>query len=170
MRSLVFAAVIGLSACAAAPRPACGCLPSVQPDMPLPTMSAAEEAAVVTDALEFACLKEKEPTVFVRGAVQAGWLKQGAVPEGTQDCAIEVTGPAGRIAAVDAALVAWAERRGLTWNVRDADGFWDEGRRTVRRTRGEHGQGEGELSWRIVEFEDVTHERGLRLEWSPPRD
>lgn len=170
MRPLVFAAVVALSACAAVPRPACGCLPPAQPEMPLPAMSPADEAAIVVDALRFACLKEAEPTVFVRGAVQAGWLQQGAPSRGVQGCAIEVTGPAERIAAVDAALIDWAEGRGLTWNVRDANGFWSEGRRTIRRVRGEHGQGEGELSWQVVEFEDVTRERGLRLEWAAPRD
>lgn len=168
---LILTAALTLGACIIIPRPSCGCLPPQPPEAPLPTMSAAEEAAVVIDALEFACLKEEEPSVFVEGAVQAGWLRQGTPDPvfGAGACGIEVEGPAERIAAVDRALVAWTDERSLTWNVRDAVGFWDEGRRTIRRVRGEHGQGEGELSWRFVEHQEPGRATGLRLDWAPPR-
>lgn len=171
MRPILLLTVLTLGACAVVPRPACGCLPPAAPDMPLPTLSPADEAAIVIDALEFACLKEEEPSVFVQGAVQAGWLRQGTpnAAFGAASCGIEVEGPPERIAAVDAALIAWAEGRDLTWNVRDSIGFWDEGRRTIRRVRGEHGQGEGELAWRFVEFQEPGRASGLRLDWSPPR-
>lgn len=166
MRPLVLFAVIGLSACAAAPRPACGCLPPrPDPVEPVLVLSPESEALMVMEVLDSGCRGGGTPSSVSGPARSAGWIR--FIPAGSQGvCTVEVDGPPERIAAVDAALLTWGRTLELTWNVRDTYPLWENGRRTVRRVRGEHGQGEPEMSWTFVEFETPDSEvTTLRIAW-----
>ena len=166
MRLAVIAAALTLGACAVAvPRPSCGCVLPPQP--PLPTLSGEGEAALVVQALETGCRGQGAPDAYLTRARLEGWLE---VTRGARVCTIEAEGPPARIAAIDAALLAYAAELNLAWNVRDSRGAATDGGREVRRTRGEHGQGEPEMTWRFVEAPpERAGMTGLRLEWSEPR-
>ena len=166
MRLAVLAAALTVGACAvAAPRPSCGCAPPPQP--PLPTLSPEGEAALVVQALETGCRGQGSPDAFLLRAQGEGWLR---LASGPGVCTVEADGPPARVAAIDRALLDHAGRLDLTWNVRDAHGAPAEGRREVRRTRGEHGLGEPEMTWRFVEMTaEKTETTTLRLEWSDAR-
>jgi hypothetical protein len=167
MRPIVFAALISLSACAtAAPRPACGCLPPrPEPVMPMPILSPESEALLVIEALETGCRGMGTPGGLLRIAQSEDRIR--VIPK-TQhvSCAVEVDGTSARTAATDAALLAYADSQDLTWNVRDSHPIWSDGRRVVRRVRGESGQGEPEMSWSFTQFEAPSDTiTTLRIEW-----
>lgn len=162
MRPVVFAALIALSACTASPRP--------NQTEPLPTLSVDGEALLVVRALEAGCRTPGTPDAPTRRALSEGWIR--IIPETEYvPCAVEVDGPSARIAAVNDALLAYAQGLDLTWNVRDSRPLWSaDGRRVIRRTRGESGQGEPEMTWTFTEFQAPTEEvTTLRVEWEPAR-
>ncbi|HEV7227529.1 hypothetical protein [Brevundimonas sp.] len=168
MRPIAFAALIALSACAAAPRPACGCLPPrPDPTAPTPVLSPEAEALLVIEALETGCRDMGTPAAPTREALSNGWVR--VIPATPYvPCAVEVDGPSARITAVDEALLAHAEAMDLTWNVRDSYPLWTDGRRVVRRVRGENGLGEPEMGWTFTQFEAPSQTTTtLRIEWRP---
>jgi len=168
MRPVAFAALIALSACAAVPRPACGCLPPrPHPTAPAPVLAPEAEALLVIEALETGCRGMGTPGELTRRALSDGWV--GVIPAGPYvPCAVEVDGPSARTAAVDEALLDHAEAMDLTWNVRDSYPLWRDGRRVVRRVRGESGLGEPEMGWTVTQFEAPSEEATtLRIEWRP---
>lgn len=168
MRPVAFVCLIALSACAAVPRPACGCLPPrPDPIVPAPVLAPEAEALLVIEALETGCGGMGTPGDVTRRALDDGWIR---VIPATQyvPCAVEVDGPSARLASVDEALLAHAEATDLTWNVRDSYPLWNDGRRTVRRVRGESGQGEPEMAWTFTQFEAPSETTTtLRIEWRP---
>lgn len=162
MRPVAFTAVIALSACAVAPRPG--------PTVPMPVPSPEGEARLVVQALETGCRDIGKPDAVTGMAMSEGWIRLIPATEYVH-CAVEVDGPSARIAAVNDALLAYAQGLDLTWNVRDSRPLWSaDGRRVIRRTRGESGQGEPEMTWTFTEFQAPTEEvTTLRVEWEPAR-
>ena len=172
MRTITFAALFALGACAVtAPQP-CGCLPPrpqpIAPVAPVVVAAGVHEPDLVLRALEAGCRDMGAPDARVDLAQRDGWLR--IVPESAYaNCAVEVEGPSDRIAAMDEVLLAYAEALDLTWNVRDSRPLWNaDGRREIKRTRGETGLGEPEMSWTFVEVLEASDRiTTLRLEWQP---